>query len=405
LAQTADDEVQDVSVRALLDGIDVVLGLADGASFVRGAVFDPAKHPRYPKGHPKGGKFMTKADIAMTIADALTGKVAAGEVKPAKKPRVPRAPKAAKAASAKAPAKKVATPAETLPRRRPKGPKKAKRPKGGTEVPAAAKAYHRNLDGVEDLAEHVESGSIRDRRIPLTSSGASGATVERVEFADGSMAVAKTYAGFEPSRFTVKHQADAEHLSSLLARALGVSSPGVYRREFGETWQEYVPHPSADEVRMSLMGDVDEVERLYRRASRSDAGRRLGLLDLMTLNFDRHEGNWLVGDHGRPVAIDHQFSFDPDLVDREAFAYAAVRSPFTDRYMDRTFGPIGANGLNAYEWNESNPLTRDDVDELRRRLEALRPDFAHRGRENWLNYALRILDALEPHARGKRSIL
>jgi len=98
----------------LLDWLDVTDDeRARDDGLTRDAAFE-ALHPRYKKPHPKAGKFMSKADIAMAIADALTGKVHAGEAKPAtKKPARPRVPHASKAVKATpVPAKKAAQAAE-----------------------------------------------------------------------------------------------------------------------------------------------------------------------------------------------------------------------------------------------------------------------------------------------------
>lgn len=248
-------------------------------------------------------------------------------------------------------------------------------PKPEPQVPPAARPYHRNLDGIEDLARRVET----QRETGSRRLGGQSAQTELVTLADGTKVIRKrARTGLDDMQ-----DAAAEHAASLLGRALGLRTPGVYRRGPGEIYMEYIEDARTAEEAAGYGGDLPKA---FADAIGSDDGKRLGLLDLLTMNIDRNNGNWMLDGRGRLVPIDHGASFvnrtgDPAR-DREF-----VNNPFADHYAD-----------------DGNPLTKADVTELRRRLESLRPAFEHMGRGEWLTYSLAVLDRLAPNARGTRNL-
>ena len=75
-----------------------------------------------------------------------------------------------------------------------------------------------------------------------------------------------------------------------------------------------------------------------------------------------------------------------------------TRGPFARSFVD---GEIDSQ---TATWVENN-LTQADVTEIRTHLEDLAPDFAHLGRQDWLDYALRVLDVIQPYATGTRNLI
>lgn len=242
-------------------------------------------------------------------------------------------------------------------------------------VPAPDQPFMRNLDGVEDLAATVQSAGTGAKRTKLL--GGQSATTELVTTSDGTKLVHKQGMDWgDPDEVAaeVRRQADAEHLTSLLGRAIGAPVVPVYRDSADAVWMPFLPG--------TVIGDAPNVEELL--ASRD--GILLGLLDHLAANADRNSGNILVH-NGQMTGIDHGFAFGEQF--------------FSDAL------PVAQDGPNRPAWHFSrdgawvdNPLTAHDVTELGRRMEALRPDFDQLDRGAWLDYSLRILEILGQHARG-----
>lgn len=242
-----------------------------------------------------------------------------------------------------------------------------------TPEPEPGNRYHRSFAGIEDLAAIV--ADVDDSAERQRLAGGMSANVELVKLADGRVIVHKRALDWgDPDEVaeSVRHQSDAELLAPLLARVLGAPVARVYRTEDDAVWMEFIA------------GTFDTDNLLD-----SDDAIRLGLLDMLSANGDRNSLNMLERG-GRLVGIDHGFNWsahmmaDPRLIpgrsDRPSRHYA-------DEFDLR-----------------DNPLTPHDVDVLRERLETLRPDFAHVGREDWLDYSLRALARLRPHARGSEPL-
>jgi hypothetical protein len=83
----------------------------------------------------------------------------------------------------------------------------------------------------------------------------------------------------------------------------------------------------------------------------TEEGKKIGLLDHVIANSDRHGGNYLIQKNGQPIAIDHGLAFNPryfkspfhkahkagyTAADRQAAA--AALAPFEQRVRD-TIGP------------------------------------------------------------------
>lgn len=236
------------------------------------------------------------------------------------------------------------------------------------KVPAEAKPYQRNLDGIADLARAVADIGPDAKRTKL--SGGVNAITELVELPDGRRVIHKEGLG---SREAESHRrtADAEQLASLVGRAIDAPVARTFRNEPGGIWMEHV--------------DGDIAGRDGWKYFDTPEGTRLGLLDILAANEDRSGGNLIVR-AGKLVGIDHGESWvSPRIGDQD------VQGAF-DRPISAFASPVGGFG--------PNPLHPDDIAVLRRRLDALRPDFELLGRGDWLDYSLWVLSELAKHAAG-----
>ncbi|MGW4663190.1 VG15 protein [Streptosporangium sandarakinum] len=238
-------------------------------------------------------------------------------------------------------------------------------------VPDEARPYHRDLNGIEDLAHAVEDEQPPADRIRL---GGMSAMTELVTLQDGTRVIRKQ----TRPELGVTQDGAAEHMAFLVARALGLRAPGVYRNEPDVVWMEFMDNAvTAEET------DPDRAAE----ARASDDGKVVGLLDVLLFNYDRNAGNWMLTDNGQIIPIDHGVAYG-EINEVPEEKHLSFLNDFADQYK-----------------GDSNPLTSADIAEVRRRLEELRPDFEHIGRGAWLAYSLRMLDLLEPRAAGTRNLI
>lgn len=149
------------------------------------------------------------------------------------------------------------------------------------------------------LSGHVASGEASSK--PL---GGASAETHLVTFVDGGTAVRKVVTSDDiRNRFDTQ---DAEMLAATFARRAGVDAPDVYREARDTVYMEFIADATtgAEKFGYPISGDA-----LAMALADSPAGRRMGLLDIALGNTDRNSGNWLVGDDGRLVAIDHGYAF------------------------------------------------------------------------------------------------
>lgn len=242
-------------------------------------------------------------------------------------------------------------------------------------VPESAAAYHRNLDGIEDLARSVENGHPERARVALT--GGVSAETELVTLADGTKVVHKM--GGNPT---------AEHASSMIGRALGLRAPRVYRDHPSSVYMDFID----DAKTAAFLQATGDVRLSIQALSNTDSGKLMGLMDLLIRNGDRNAGNWMLDGLGKIVPIDHGHTFMHIIPRLRMRPTPSLHGPFAHNFCD------------SQRWVD-NDLTRADVALLRTRLEALVPDFEHFGKPEWLNYSLSVLDLIEPHAKGTRNLI
>lgn len=320
-------------VDALVLALAELAAEAGGGPGLRRAAWDPAKHPRGP-----GGRFLSTVD---SLKDSIRKHRAGGRggdpFDGFDREQLRRAAKArgitlARGESRESIAEKLLAdldPAPAVAADLPAGPKRTSK-------------YHGDLDSVSELENTVENEYVV-RQEALTG-GAMGET-RLVTYANGQQVVRKE------SRRQIGHnspamQADAEQLSSLVGRALGLQSPRVYRSERD---RETIVH-------MEYVADAEMPAYLVSAhpLQVSDEGRVVALMDHLILNGDRHSANWFIKD-GRIVPIDNGLAFDKGYFDD-------LRSGW------------------SVPWGHFN---EDDMAEVRQRMEALQPDFERLGRGEW----------------------
>jgi hypothetical protein len=128
-----------------------------------------------------------------------------------------------------------------------------------------------------------------------------------------------------------------EVLAAHIGRALGARTPVsvVDPYDFQAIYMEFLEGETAFERAGGdpVSGDYDweSIDEVLEEHVHN--GRRLGLLDLLLGNRDRHEGNWMVLDDGTVAGIDHSHV---DLEgDREGLeSYWSNSSPFAATYLN-----------------------------------------------------------------------
>ncbi|WP_066360285.1 phage minor capsid protein [Herbidospora mongoliensis] len=249
-------------------------------------------------------------------------------------------------------------------------------------VPKGAKPYHRALDGDQRaLADALKPKNLPDddydekraRRL-----GGASAETFLVDLANGIKVIRKrSKPGLDEMQ-----DADAEQAAYMVARALDLRAPAVYRSDDTNLWMRYVDgHTSPEDA--AEWGD-EGLPRGFEHHPGTDEGRRLGLLDVLTGNIDRNMGNWLVDSEGHVVPIDHGLAWGDASYDP---TFKFIRNPFTE-------------GM-----EQENPFTAEDLAEVRQRLEQLRPDFEHLGKTSWLDYTFKALDYFAERATGTRNLI
>ena len=270
----------------------------------------------------------------------------------------------------------------------PKAPKSASTKPRESSVPIIAKPYHRNLNGIKDLAHDVENGFPVQSRQRFTT-GASAET-ELVTLRSGKKVVQKTLA---------TDDASAEQVVSMYARSMGLKAPRVYRTQPGSVYMDYIDDAkTSSELRAiaSAGTDADRVAwgKRYDEALHSRDGKVTGLLDAITGNNDRNPGNWMLSGSGRISPIDHAFA-KPGIDPRGAVRVKIhSASPFTQQHL-----------LREGRWID-NDFTPEDIEFVRKQLSDLQPDIDHMGEgDKWLRYANAVLDKIAPKAKGTKNLI
>jgi hypothetical protein len=235
----------------------------------------------------------------------------------------------------------------------------------------------------DEIARAVGSGVAEAR--PL--SGGQMAETQRLRMHNGTELVHKTYRdGWGPRR------AAKEHAVSLIGHAIGAPVPATALDDTGVgVYMGLVPDDFAPAGLDITVSDVDALART------TDDGFLLGLLDALTANGDRHQFNWMRHPDGRLAGIDHGETFL-----RSDDVYPVPPISAMKRAMQAPLMNLGGG-----DWADEIDLHPDDVAIMRRRLEALRPEFARmRGGDwaasEWYKGLMLRFEEMATHATGTR---
>ena len=274
----------------------------------------------------------------------------------------------------------------------------------GDIFPTKAQQYHVDVSHMQELVKHVEQPYAKERSL---AGGAIGDTRLR-ETRDGYKYVWKR---------DRKNTSDGEQISNHLAKLMGLGAPDLYRNEDTAVTMEFVPGGVAGD----LLGAIDFGRgkgpwAKYKSSDEvfeTDDAKRIALLDALVMNTDRHTGNWMLGDNGRLIPIDHGFVFgmafgrNPEKkitasVDTEAKARDYAKDFISNTYRDLRFRNI------LFDSNRNlrdNDFTQADMAHLRQQITAMLPMMTKLGKEDLVENMLARLEIFARHAKGKRNII
>lgn len=242
-----------------------------------------------------------------------------------------------------------------------------------------------------DWEARIASG-VKSRRNLSNSDNYS--KVELLTFNDGSKAVLKTGKVWPGDNWPMSmvDEHDAEELGAEVAREMGLNPPGIYRASPDEAYFDYIEDDVA-ELGLDRIGWGQPVPPAYVNSS---YGRRMGLLDVITENRDRNDGNWFAANEPDPdgedelTPIDHGLAWqapsssDPGEVE-------PTSNPFAGHYVN---GELG-------QW-KTNDLHPAYVVALADALSALKPRFERLGRGRWHGRMMQRLRIVQQNAKGTR---
>ncbi|MBF6171408.1 hypothetical protein IU476_07980 [Nocardia blacklockiae] len=216
--------------------------------------------------------------------------------------------------------------------------------------------------GVQPFAERVQAARMSGEKsaqalgVETTVPGVRGA--ELVTFDDGAQYVRKTLLN--------ARMAQAEVLSSLLGRALGV------------------PLPRAISVGTVVYHEVMSAALPIELAREGFGSTGLGLHDALT-GFPNGTDRVVIEPGGKVAWGNHHHAFQAGTLTRETV------TRFAERFL-RVRADGGVDFVN-------HDLTRSEIAWVRDRLERLRPEFEALGQVRWHNLAMIRLAQIEAHAR------
>lgn len=164
--------------------------------------------------------------------------------------------------------------------------------------------------------------------------------------------------------------ADREKLAYYLSEAVGAGAPEVVKVDDGKVVEDFVPGT----LLSSWMDRKEWTPDAQRQIYESERGRRIGLLDYLSGNQDRHGGNVIVAEGDIPVPIDHGNAFGP-------------LPPISNFWFEDA-----TDGSNeAKQWWVEHPQLLAEVET---RLQAIKPEFQAAGQLLWWRKAEARLRAL-----------
>lgn len=241
---------------------------------------------------------------------------------------------------------------------------------GGGQRPGFDAPYS---ERVAALRRSVDTGAYAEE---IMAQGAMGET-RRFDLADGTQTVYKRQTrdwdrGWQWPLLKKGDQADAEELAAVVAAALGVKAPSVARTSDTEFYMDMMPGKIGE---LAWPGRADPPKRVVD----SPQGVRMGLLDTLIENTDRHGGNYLADADDNLYAIDHGLAFSKTY---EQLPDGTVQRRPVDRFNatgDFALGNFVSPSGNLYD----NPLTRADGEKLKQVVAGLRQQFVDAGKLGW----------------------
>jgi len=239
---------------------------------------------------------------------------------------------------------------------------------GGEDEAAAEPEPETAPDPVAEaqaLADAYNAGHEDGERL---MGGQGGSPVRRVTLSDGTEAVVKS--AQEPE------EALNGYLAGLTARALGLDGTATALIGDGTTVSPLLPGVTGAALREAAGeselagGSQAELERIMNL----DGGKEIGLLDFLTANADRNDGNYLV-DGGTVKPIDHAFANFAELMTEDTGP--EILSPFARYWVTdgqditaRDSVPLGSL---------RSPYIADELAGIRQSLSSLEGEFTAKG--------------------------
>jgi hypothetical protein len=255
----------------------------------------------------------------------------------------------------------------------------------------------RMVPDVTNIRKSVRSGIAESEKL----TGGVSAETSKVTFKDGSVGVRKFI-----DNSSAKRQQDAEELVPLIARMMGLKAPEVTRIDEKTTIQEFLPGKVAMGAIPFILNPGTPQAKILSSSARvkswvdSDDGWLMAVMDQITGNQDRHDGNWLINDTDNEIAavIDHGLAYHlrdwrtkrHDPIDLSNPYIFRTKSEFTKKFSK----------TNGEQTNiDFHP---EDLDAIKDILETLKPEYEARGRLDWWQFSMKQIEALRPFAKGKK---
>jgi len=219
------------------------------------------------------------------------------------------------------------------------------------------------------LRNSMKSGIARSEHL----GGGVQAETSIVHFKDGTKAVRKVFGPGKDGNGNDKSSlCDAEFLAAQVAEAIGGTGCPPVVRGRGKT--DYMGW-AGDDAQMAIYGPA--LDKSNARVP------RIGLLDIVIGNTDRHVKNYMVNPDGSPVPIDNSSSF--------GMQGGGWKGPFRKE-------------LEQMVSEGRSPFTTSELDDIHQRIESLRPQFVSTGRKRWLDETLRRLDRFKSANDANESV-
>lgn len=233
-------------------------------------------------------------------------------------------------------------------------------------------------DNDESLEAGIASGI--EGNPTILASGTQG-SVFLVRFKNGMKGVKKVFG--DDSARSKEEQIDAEELSSIFARGMGLDAPEA-KGHGKDLFMGFKGGKTLAELGSRLYGSGKK--EFTANAMNSRDGVLIGIFDQATGNVDRNSANILSTDGKKLSPIDHGWAFDSKGRD-------TLKQFGGNPYVS---GISGAKGAAKY--------SKADIKHIKEVLEGLREEFQQRGRGDWYDSTIAALDQMAKTAKGKGSL-